>query len=32
MVKKIGHFGKWIRNSWKVLQCVLEKDAEDQSV
>jgi len=30
MVLKIGHFGKYIRNTWKVLKCgpVVRKTAE----
>jgi hypothetical protein len=27
---KLGRFGKEIRNTWKVLNVVLEKDGEDQ--
>ena len=30
MVLKLGDFGKYIRNTWKVLNVVLEKDREDQ--
>ena len=29
MVLKLGRFGQQIRNTWKVLKCVLEKDGED---
>ena len=30
-VLKLGYFGKYIRNTWKFLKCVvLEKDGEDQ--
>ena len=30
MVLKLGRFGQQIRNTWKVLNVVLEKDGEDQ--
>jgi hypothetical protein len=30
MVLEIGQFGKYIKNTWKVLDMVLEKDGEDQ--
>jgi hypothetical protein len=30
MVLKLGRLGQQIRNSWKVLDVVLEKDVKDQ--
>ena len=30
MVLKLGRFGQQIRNTWKLLNVVLEKDGEDQ--
>jgi len=30
MVLKLGHFEQQIRNTWKVLNVVLEKDGENQ--
>jgi len=29
MVLKLGHFGKEITNTWKILKCGVRRDGED---